>query len=335
MRDRELEPANCERSRIGPHPFRRLLRIAAARTASDGDTASRKYAQQRNKFPVSLPKLFPFLQVSEDSVSKCHTSARSCALMVTGKPAVRRRVSAMWEGEEMLKPTAALVKEGLHTRFKSSRLGSSLLRFRDDESGVMTVFILFIFVLMFVFGGIAVDYMRFEIRRVAMQQTMDRAALAASSLTQTETPQDVVNDYFAKEGLGDGLRMVDYSAPTVAVEESSSGGQPTSRKVNVSASVRSYNYFMGSFFLPYEYHPEQDGLFEGFGQPVRRLGQGSVTGPAEPDLDRGDPLQHPGQPRADAPRPVQRDEHSHCQWRAEHAHRQLELSGTADVAHRL
>lgn len=148
----------------------------------------------------------------------------------------------MWEGVTMMKPTFALVSERLSARFASTRLGASLVRFRDDESGVMAFFVMLMFLLMITFGGIAVDVMRFETRRVAMQQTLDRAALAAASLTQTRTPKQVVEDWFLKAGLEEELLMVDFSAPTVAAVADAG-----LRRVTVSADVRSYNYFMTIF----------------------------------------------------------------------------------------
>lgn len=106
----------------------------------------------------------------------------------------------------------------------------------------MAFFFLLIFLLMITFGGIAIDVMRFETRRVAMQQTLDRAALAAASLTQTRTPQQVVDDYFAKANLGEGLFMVDFEAPVVtAVTDAGL------RRVTASAKVTSTNFFMGIF----------------------------------------------------------------------------------------
>ncbi|WP_169052362.1 Tad domain-containing protein [Tabrizicola sp. YIM 78059] len=106
----------------------------------------------------------------------------------------------------------------------------------------MSYFFLLIFVLMIIFGGIAVDVMRFETRRVALQQTMDRAALAAASLTQTRTPREVVDDWFGKAGLGADLEMVRFSDPTTAAIADAG-----LRRVTVSARVRSYNFFMGIF----------------------------------------------------------------------------------------
>lgn len=134
-------------------------------------------------------------------------------------------------GESMMKPASALV---------TGRVRSSIERFNRDERGAMAFFIIFFFIMMLMFGGIAVDVMRFETRRVAMQQTMDRAALAAANLNNTVTATAVVNDYFAKADLGAGLNMVNFTAPTVTP----SGDGVTFKKVEVSSKVRSNNFFM-------------------------------------------------------------------------------------------
>ncbi len=123
----------------------------------------------------------------------------------------------------------------------------SLVRFRDDERGAMSLIIMFTFLAMIMFGGIAIDVMRFETRRVAMQQTLDRAVLAAASLTQTKTPKAVVDDWFLKTDLGSDLFMVEFSDPEV-VSTIDAG----LRRVTASARVRSYNFFM-SIFSPNDY----------------------------------------------------------------------------------
>jgi Flp pilus assembly protein TadG len=142
----------------------------------------------------------------------------------------------------MHKPTFVLVRE---------RASASLGRFKDDEGGSMAIVIIFTFLAMILFGGIAVDVMRFETRRVAMQQTLDRAALAAASLPDdfatARTPTAIANDWFAKVGLGQGLFMVEYSTPTVTAIN-----VPGKREVTMSASVRSHNFFMG-IFSPNDY----------------------------------------------------------------------------------
>lgn len=79
--------------------------------------------------------------------------------------------------------------------------GGRLARFRRDEDGSLFIFGMILFVLMIMVGGIAVDVMRYEQRRVALQQTLDRSVLAAASLTQDLDPEVVVNDYMDKADL--------------------------------------------------------------------------------------------------------------------------------------
>lgn len=81
-------------------------------------------------------------------------------------------------------------------------------RFRRGEDGSILVFGLFLLLLMMMLGGLAVDLMRYEQRRVALQQTVDRAVLAAASLTQDLEPTAVVTDYFRKAGLAPYLQGV-------------------------------------------------------------------------------------------------------------------------------
>lgn len=77
--------------------------------------------------------------------------------------------------------------------------------FGRSEDGSLAIFALVLFVLMAMMGGIAVDMMRHEQTRTALQQTIDRSVLAAASLSQDLDPEDVVADYFAKAGLSENL----------------------------------------------------------------------------------------------------------------------------------
>jgi Flp pilus assembly protein TadG len=119
--------------------------------------------------------------------------------------------------------------------------------YKSDESGAIAIFIVIMFVLILMFAGIAVDTVRFEMRRVALQETLDRATLAAAniSLPPSTTPQSVVTEWFQKAGLGDEL-TVDYFPPTV-------GGTATTsnREATAKATVRSYNHFMQMLDIPY------------------------------------------------------------------------------------
>lgn len=102
----------------------------------------------------------------------------------------------------------------------------------------MAIFGLFIFFLMLAFGGIAVDVMRAETRRVTLIQTMDRIALASASLRQQRPVQEVVDDWWAASGIYSG-HAARFDAPTLEIEQSTS-----LRRVTVTSKVRSYNHFM-------------------------------------------------------------------------------------------
>jgi Flp pilus assembly protein TadG len=130
--------------------------------------------------------------------------------------------------------------KNLAPAFVPERFRTALSRFRQEERGAMAIFMVMIFFLMLVFGGIAVDVMRFETRRVTLQQTMDRAALAAASLTQTKDGKVIAEDWFDKAGLNDeNMLMVDFSDPVVK-----DINFDDFRSTTVDATVRSNNFFM-------------------------------------------------------------------------------------------
>lgn len=89
------------------------------------------------------------------------------------------------------------IKQWVKQRFSRQTAG-----FRDDESGSVIVFTLFLLILMLAVGGMAVDFMRFESERAMLQSTADRAVLAAADLDQDADQKDVVIDYFEKAGFG-------------------------------------------------------------------------------------------------------------------------------------
>lgn len=83
-----------------------------------------------------------------------------------------------------------------------------LAAFRLAQDGTITVFGLMLFLMMVMMGGLAVDLMRYETKRTTLQNTLDRATLAAASLTQDLDGTAVVNDYFAKAGMTRYLKSV-------------------------------------------------------------------------------------------------------------------------------
>ncbi|MFT6089375.1 pilus assembly protein TadG-related protein [Sulfitobacter sp.] len=81
-------------------------------------------------------------------------------------------------------------------------------RFAREEDGIMTIWVLFVVLMMIMVGGIQLDFMRHELERSKLQAVSDRAVLAASDLDQTLDPEGVVRDYFAKSGMTDYLSNV-------------------------------------------------------------------------------------------------------------------------------
>lgn len=163
------------------------------------------------------------------------------------------------DGEKKTRPTRA-------TRRDLSRRAQ---RFVSDESGVIAVFVLFLFVIMLAVGGIGIDVMRYERDRAKLQYTMDRAVLAAADLDQSLEPEAVVREYLEKANLlqyltsvtvseGLGYRNVKataesefptqfmhmtgvdtLSAPAASTAEESIGGVEISLVLDVSGSMNS------------------------------------------------------------------------------------------------
>jgi Flp pilus assembly protein TadG len=144
----------------------------------------------------------------------------------------------------------------------SAHLLRKISEFKSKEDGAMAIFVLLIFVVMLLIGGIAVDVMRFEMRRVALQQTLDRAVLAASSMTHAKrvpapTTQQIAQEWFDVAGLGDEF-TVDYTAPTLT-----GTANANARKATATARVRSYNHFMHLLDIPYMEAPVVSAAGEG------------------------------------------------------------------------
>lgn len=90
-------------------------------------------------------------------------------------------------------------------------------RFLRQEDGSATLFGLFIFVVMLMMGGIALDTMRHESIRAGLQTTLDRAVLAAATARTETEARDIIEDYFAKAGQSDFLRAEQEDDITVTL----------------------------------------------------------------------------------------------------------------------
>lgn len=112
------------------------------------------------------------------------------------------------------------------------RSPARIVRFSRREDGSLVLFSLFLFVLMAMMGGIAIDVMRYETTRTELSQTLDRCTLMAASMEQRLDPQSVVEDCVGKAGLGDKLK-------SVTVIESLNG-----RDVQAEAQADTHPFFM-------------------------------------------------------------------------------------------
>ncbi len=77
-----------------------------------------------------------------------------------------------------------------------------------NEDGNVTVFSVFMILIILMLSGAAVDVMRYESIRVKLQHTMDRAVLAAADLDQEQDPATVVTNYAESIGAGETLTGV-------------------------------------------------------------------------------------------------------------------------------
>ncbi|MEL7154546.1 MAG: pilus assembly protein TadG-related protein, partial [Pseudomonadota bacterium] len=102
----------------------------------------------------------------------------------------------------------------------------------------MTLFTLFMVIMMVMVGGIGVDLMHAELDRVHRQQALDRALLAAADLDQTLEPEEVIRDYFKKSGL-------DGQASNIKVTTSS-----TNRVVSAESLAQVPTSFMAALGNP-------------------------------------------------------------------------------------
>lgn len=110
----------------------------------------------------------------------------------------------------MLKSTTILAGfPALKTARALSGATHRVTGFWSDQSGNMSYLAIVGSLVMMVFGGVGVDMMHAELKRNKVQNTLDRAVLAAANLDNTQDPDQVVHDYLAAMGLGDALTSVE------------------------------------------------------------------------------------------------------------------------------
>lgn len=86
-----------------------------------------------------------------------------------------------------------MVDEGISLRQMFDMIG----RFSNDQSGNVAIIVAVCFVPLLVLAGGATDIARHESYRVQLQDGVDRAVLAAASLTQTQPVEKTVNAYLS------------------------------------------------------------------------------------------------------------------------------------------
>ena len=76
-----------------------------------------------------------------------------------------------------------------------------LRRYAQEEDGAVTIFATVVILMLVLIAGISFDLQRNEMDRVRIQNTADRAVLAAADLDQPLSPEAVVQDYVEKSGI--------------------------------------------------------------------------------------------------------------------------------------
>lgn len=113
--------------------------------------------------------------------------------------------------------------------------------FNADEEGSLTIFSLFLFVVLLYIAGTAVDFMHYESERIALQNTVDTAIVAAASLSQeADTDQEIENlvkEYVSKAGFDPNMVTVDSNIERV-------GSQDMSRSISASVDYKVDTMFM-------------------------------------------------------------------------------------------
>ncbi len=94
-------------------------------------------------------------------------------------------------------------------QYHLNKLRKNLSRFKHEEDGAMTLLALFMIMMIVLVGGIGVDLMHNEMERTKLQNTLDRAVLAAAHIDQGLDPESVVRDYFEKSNQTKYLKSVE------------------------------------------------------------------------------------------------------------------------------
>lgn len=89
-----------------------------------------------------------------------------------------------------------------------STVAAPFNRFARETDGNMSILAISGSMVMLVFGGVGIDMIYSEVQRTKLQNTLDRAVLAAANLDQELDPELVVHEYFSAMNMDDALSSV-------------------------------------------------------------------------------------------------------------------------------
>ncbi|MEM6825579.1 MAG: Tad domain-containing protein [Pseudomonadota bacterium] len=119
----------------------------------------------------------------------------------------------------------------------------------------MTALSLFIFLTMLFILGMAVDLMRYETRRTALQNSLDSAVLAASNLNIGSECETVIRDFIESAGFDPTV-----VAPTCNEEVLSQGVSSTPGNLVSRSTTASYDFDLNTIFMKLVGYDKLNGL---------------------------------------------------------------------------
>ncbi len=122
-----------------------------------------------------------------------------------------------------------------------------LTDFRNDERGGILAFYIIMFLTMMIGGGMAIDFIRHEIQREAMQSALDRGVLAATGNAQTSnplTPSELATaEQIAIDTVRSYVQIAGFNPDTQGVVVTPVFS-PTSKRINVVSTFSVDTYFL-------------------------------------------------------------------------------------------
>ena len=132
----------------------------------------------------------------------------------------------------------------MHNRFKKFISNEKIAGFARSSDGSVTVLALFMFLMMVFVGGMAVDLMRFETRRAALQNAVDSGVLAAANLRYDSDCEALIRDFVAKYGYDSSTVTPDCAEQRVGTDANGNGGTAVSRLASANYRLDVDTIFM-------------------------------------------------------------------------------------------